>query len=132
MVFPRLLAGFFEAAFYILHLFRLAILTHLGEVSPMKAERPSVSNVHDSNCRPDALCIACALVLVAQHRFTAFKEKFGRWPGPDEELFFDGTRAEPVRARADQIKRQILDAAHVHNLQVTPLLSFFGIPPDLD
>ena len=97
-----------------------------------KAERPSIASFHDSDCQPDAPCIACALVLVAQHRFTAFNEKFGRWPGPDEELFFDGTRAVPVRARPDQIKRQILDAAHVHNLQVTPLLSFLGISADLD
>ena len=97
---------------------------------PKKAE--SITNAHDLNCRPDALCVACALVLVAQHRFIAFKEKFGRWPGPDEELFFDGTCAVPVRARPEQIKRQILDAAEMHNLGVLPLLSFFGIPPDLD
>ena len=62
----------------------------------------------------------------------AFREKFGRWPGPDEELFFDGTRSEPVRARPDQIKRQILDAAKMHNLEVAPLLSFFEIWHDLD
>ena len=104
----------------------------MGDVLPNKSERTSITNVHDSNCSPDALCLACALVLVAQHRFTAFKEKFGRWPGPDEELFFDGTRAEPTRARPDQIKRQILDAAEMHNLLILPLLSFFGIPPDLD
>jgi len=104
----------------------------LGEVLPKKAELTHLTNFHEQNCRPDALCVACALVLVAQHRFTAFKEKFGRWPGPDEELFFDGAREEPVRATQDEIRRQILDAAHVHNLQVTPLLSFFGIPPDLD
>ena len=60
------------------------------------------------------------------------KKSSERWPGPDEELFFDGTHDEPVRARPDQIKRQVLDAAHVHNLQVMLLLSFFGIPPDLD
>ena len=104
----------------------------MGAVLPNKSERTSITNIHDSNCRPGAPCLACALVLVAQHRFTAFKEKFGRWPGPDEELFFDGTRAEPVRARPDQIKRQILDAAYMHNLQILPLLDFFGIPPDLD
>jgi hypothetical protein len=33
-------------------------------------------------------------------------------------------------ARPAQIKRQILDAAEMHNLEVAPLLSFFGI--DLD
>ncbi len=99
---------------------------------PKKAEQLPLTNFHDSNCRPDALCVACALVLVAQHRFMVFKEKFGRWPGPDEELFFDGTRPEPVRARPDQIRRQILDAAEMHNLEVAPLLSFFGISRDLN
>ena len=104
----------------------------MGDVLSMKAEQRSIPNFHDPDCQPDSLCVACALVLVAQHRFTAFKEKFGRWPGPDEELFFDGTRPEPVRARPDQIKRQILDAAEMHNLQVAPLLSFFGMQSDLN
>ena len=116
-------------------LFRAVLLPFsrlMGDVLPNKSERTSITNIHDSSCRPDALCLACALVLFAQHRFTAFKEKFGRWPGPDEELFFDGTRAEPTRARPDQIKRQILDAAETHDLQILPLLDFFGIPPDLD
>jgi hypothetical protein len=99
---------------------------------PKKAELTSITSFHESNCHPDALCVACSLILVAQDRFTAFKEKFGRWPGPDEELFFDGTGTEPVRARPEQVRRQIIDAAEMHNLQVAPLLNFFGIPPETD
>ena len=118
--------------FVLLRLLNQDYLIFIGEIFSMKAEPRSIPNFHDSDCRPDSLCVACALVLVAQHRFIAFQEKFGRWPGPDEELFFDGTRPVPVRARPDQIKRQILDAAEMHNLQVAPLLSFFGIQSDLD
>ena len=89
-------------------------------------------DIHDPNCRPDALCVACALILVARHRFTAFHEKFGRWPEPDDELFFDGSRSEPVRASQAQIKRQILDAARTHDLNAAPILTFFGIPTTTD
>jgi hypothetical protein len=100
---------------------------------PNKHEKSrSLRDLHDSNCRPDSLCVACALILVARHRFTAFHEKFGRWPEPDDELFFDVSRAAPVRASKDQVRRQILDAAEVHDLNVAPLLTFFGISPDAD
>jgi hypothetical protein len=92
----------------------------------------SLPDIHDTTCRPDSLCVACALILVARHRFTAFHEKFGRWPEPDDELFFDGTRSEPVRASQDQIKRQILDAAEMHDLNAAPLLTFFGISTTTD
>jgi hypothetical protein len=92
----------------------------------------SFRDVHDTNCRPDALCVACALILVARHRFAAFYEKFGRWPEPDDELFFDGAKSAPVRASKDQVMRQILEAAETHDLRVAPLLTFFGIAPDID
>src|SRR5216683_3181174 len=88
-------AGLFEfpnALFMVFKLLYSNFNQRLGEVLPKKAELTHLTNFHEQNCRPDALCVACALVLVAQHRFTAFKENFGRWPGPDEELFFDGAR----------------------------------------
>ena len=92
----------------------------------------SLPDIHDANCRTDALCVACSLILVARHRFAAFYEKFGRWPELDDELFFDRAKSAPVRASKDQIMRQILEAADTHDLRVAPLLTFFGIAPDID
>jgi hypothetical protein len=77
-------------------------------------------------CRPGQLCVKCSLVSVVSHRFDVFRAAFGREPGLDEELFFDETKPQPVRARRTDIRRQIIAAARVRKLNALPLLNYLG------
>ena len=67
------------------------------------------------------------MIRVASYRFAIFFEKFGRLLEPDEELFFDESRAEPVRASASEIRRQIFAAAQAHRLNYQVLLNYLGL-----
>jgi hypothetical protein len=56
-----------------------------------------------------------------------FYKQFGRLPGPNDELFFDSSRAEPVRASQSEIKHQIFAAAEAQGLNFFILLSYLGL-----
>jgi hypothetical protein len=67
------------------------------------------------------------MIRVTSHRFALFYKKFGRVPGPNDELFFDSSRAEPVRASQSEIKNQIFAAAEAQGLNFFILLSYLGL-----
>jgi hypothetical protein len=67
------------------------------------------------------------MIAVTSHRFAIFQKKFGRLPGPDDELFFDDARSQPVRACEDEIKRQIFAASEACGLNFFILLSYLGL-----
>ncbi len=71
----------------------------------------------------------CSLISVISHRFDVFRAAFGREPGLDEELFFDETKPQPVRAHRTEIRRQIIAAARVRELNPLPLLNYLGLRP---
>ncbi len=64
---------------------------------------------------------------MTSYRFEIFHRKFGRLPEPNDELFFDDARSEPVRASQDEIKNQIFAAAQAHGLNYFTLLTFLGL-----
>ena len=80
-----------------------------------------------SCCDPGSPCFRCSMVRVASHRFAIFYKKFGRVPGPNDELFFDSSRSEPVRASQSEIKHQIFAAAEAQGLNFFILLSYLGL-----
>jgi len=67
------------------------------------------------------------MIAVISHRFAIFHEKFGRLPGPNDELFFDETRTYPARASDDEIRSQIFAAAEARGLNFFILLSYLGL-----
>ena len=67
------------------------------------------------------------MIAVTGHRFAIFQKKFGRLPGPHDELFFDDARPQPVRACDDEIKSQIFAAAEACGLNFFVLLSYLGL-----
>jgi len=67
------------------------------------------------------------MIRLTSHRFAIFEEKFGRLPDIDDELFFDETRAHPVRASDEQIRHQIFAAAEANGLNFATLLSYLGL-----
>jgi hypothetical protein len=82
----------------------------------------------DESCHAsDALCFRCSMVALTSHRFTMFHKKFGRLPGPSDELFFDEAQALPIRASSDEIKSQIFAAAEARGLNFFILLSYLGL-----
>jgi len=90
------------------------------------APRPR-AGVEESCCGPDSLCFRCSMVALTSHRFAMFHKKFGRLPGPDDELFFDDAQPYPIRANADEIKNQIFAAAEARGLNFFILLSYLGL-----
>ena len=91
------------------------------------ARRPRGGGVEESCCGPDSLCFRCSMVALTSHRFAMFQKKFGRLPGPHDELFFDETQNYPIRANADEIKDQIFAAAEARGLNFFILLSYLGL-----
>jgi hypothetical protein len=67
------------------------------------------------------------VIRLASHRFAIFQEKFGRLPEIDDELFFDETMAQPVRANEDEVRNQVFAAAEANGLNFDMLLSYLGL-----
>ena len=78
-------------------------------------------------CSPQSPCFQCAMIRLTSHRFAIFHKKFGRLPEHDDELFFDETRPEPVRASQDEVRNQIFAAAEAQGLNFFVLLSYLGL-----
>ena len=64
-----------------------------------------------SCCSPDSPCVRCSMIRLTGHRFAIFHKKFDRLPEVNDELFFDETRTQPVRASQGEIRNQIFAAA---------------------
>jgi hypothetical protein len=64
---------------------------------------------------------------MTSYRFAIFYKKFGRRPGPNDELFFDSAQPEPVRASDSEIKNQIFAAAEAQGLNFFIQLSYLGL-----
>ena len=90
----------------------------------LPARRPFAQN---ACCDPHFPCFRCSMIRVTSHRFAIFYKQFGRLPGPNDELFFDSSRAEPVRANQSEIKHQIFAAAEAQGLNFFILLSYLGL-----
>lgn len=80
-----------------------------------------------SCCHSGSLCFRCSMIALTSHRFAMFQRKFGRLPGPSEELFFDESQPEPIRASIEAIKSQLFDAAEARGLNFFVLLSCLGL-----
>ena len=90
----------------------------------LPARRPFAQN---TCCDPHFPCLQCSMIRLTSHRFAIFYRKFGRLPGPNDELFFDSSRPEPVRASRSEIKNQIFAAAEAQGLNFFILLSYLGL-----
>jgi hypothetical protein len=80
-----------------------------------------------SCCGPDSPCGRCSIIRLTSHRFAIFLKKFGRLPGVNDELFFDETLTQPVRASQGEIRNQILAAAQAQGLNFPMLLDYLGL-----
>ena len=87
----------------------------------------SARHMSQGSCGPHAPCAKCALFQVIRVRFKAFQKQFGRDPGPNEPLFFDSDRDQPVPADIAQAVEQIKAAARALKIEVTPVLEFLNL-----
>ncbi|HJU29305.1 MAG TPA: hypothetical protein VJ718_09045 [Candidatus Binataceae bacterium] len=70
--------------------------------------------------------LAAALLQVAQVRYEAFRERFGRDPEPNEPLLFDPTKDEPTAANWADRQMQVLTAAVASNVDAILVLQYLG------
>ena len=94
---------------------------------PARQPHRAFQTSQESCCDFNAPCFRCSMIAVTGHRFAIFQKKFGRLPGPDDELFFDEARPQPVRACEDEIKSQIFAASEACGLNFFILLSHLGL-----
>lgn len=71
--------------------------------------------------------IASALLAVARVRYAAFRDRFGREPGPDEPLLFDPAEDQPTAASAPDRTLQIISAALLCNVDARLVLDYLGV-----
>ncbi len=67
------------------------------------------------------------LLKIASVRFEAFRDRFGRDPFPDEPLFFDPSRDQPVAPASAEMRTQLLAAASATRSDRVSLLRYFGL-----
>jgi hypothetical protein len=70
--------------------------------------------------------VASALIAVAQVRYLAFCERFGREPEPHEPLLFDPTEDYPTAATSGDRMMQVVSAAMLSNVDVDMILDYLG------
>lgn len=58
--------------------------------------------------RPRKLKLTSELQNAMQRQFRAFREKFGRDPGPDDPVFFDHDSAAPSPMRLETLQREFV------------------------
>jgi hypothetical protein len=97
------------------------------ERSPARQLRGGRQWLEEWCCDSGSPCLRCSMIALASYRFAIFNKKFGRLPGPDDELFFDDAWPHPVRACDDEIKSQIFAAAEACGLNFFILLSYLGL-----
>jgi len=71
--------------------------------------------------------IGIAMLKIARVRYDIFRIKFGRDPGPDDPLFFDSMRDQPVVAGADEMWAQVMDAAVATRSDYMSVMKFLGL-----
>lgn len=64
---------------------------------------------------------------VIQYRFKAFRKAFGRFPQPNEPLFFTADRSSPRMAEHDQVMAQLKQAANATGVPLPPLMKFLNL-----
>jgi hypothetical protein len=77
--------------------------------------------------RQRCICFRCSLLGVIRQRFEAFRQKFGRPPGPQDPLFFDPRADLPVLADREVIREQLLAAASAIGLDGNRVLERLGM-----
>jgi len=70
--------------------------------------------------------VASALIAIAQVRYEAFCEHFGREPEPDEPLLFDPEEELPTAASAEDRMHQVISAATISNVDPDLVLNYLG------
>lgn len=70
--------------------------------------------------------LALALIAVAQVRYEAFCERFGREPEPDEPLLFDPEEDLPTVAKTSDRMLQVVSAAMLSNVDPDIVLNYLG------
>ncbi len=70
--------------------------------------------------------VASALIAIAQIRYEAFCEHFGREPEPDEPLLFDPAEDLPTAANLVDRTRQVINAAMLSNVDPDLVLNYLG------
>jgi hypothetical protein len=79
------------------------------------------------SCKAGAVCSKCSFFEVIRLRFRAFREQFGRDPGPNEPLFFEPDRDRPVQVDTAQAIEQIEAAARTLKIHSGPVLDFLKL-----
>jgi hypothetical protein len=79
------------------------------------------------SCKVGVACPKCSFFEVIRLRFRAFREKFGRDPGPNEPLFFEPNRDRPVQVDTAQAIEQIEAAAGTLKIDSEPVLDFLKL-----
>jgi hypothetical protein len=83
--------------------------------------------MHDTQEPPDeSMGMASALIEIAKVRYEAFRERFGRDPGPDEPLLFDPTADQPTAANSSDRVLQVVSAAMLCNIDAEKVLDYLG------
>jgi hypothetical protein len=93
-------------------------------------EKRNLRRVVGSSRRPGTCgqnSLDIELLKIASVRFEAFRDRFGRDPFPDEPLFFDPTRDEPVAPASAEMRIQLLAAASATRSDRASLLKYFGL-----
>jgi hypothetical protein len=72
-------------------------------------------------------CPKCSFFQVIRVRFRAFREQFGRDPGPTEPLFFEPNRDQPIAVETAQAIEQIEAAARTLKIDSEPVLNFLKL-----
>lgn len=70
--------------------------------------------------------VASALIAIAQIRYEAFCQHFGREPEPDEPLLFDPAEDLPTAANVADRTLQVINAAMLSNVDPDLVLNYLG------
>ena len=71
--------------------------------------------------------IGMAMLKIARVRYQIFRNRFGRNPGPDDPLFFDSMKDQPVVAGEAEMFSQVMDAAVATRSDYLSVMKFLGL-----
>ena len=71
--------------------------------------------------------IGMSMLKIARVRYQIFRARFGRDPGPDDPLFFDSMRDQPVVAGEAEMWSQVMDAAVATRSDYLSVMKFLGL-----
>jgi hypothetical protein len=71
--------------------------------------------------------IGNAMLKIARVRYQIFRTRFGRDPGPDDPLFFDSMKDQPVVAGEAEMFSQVMDAAVATRSDCSFVMKFLGL-----